>query len=68
MVTPHNYPKVRCPKHPNLFSRGLKVFGALQVASPNLGSSVSNGWHSQYPKALGYIHSRDEVLHLSKMP
>ena len=38
------------------------------VTRPNLGSSVSDGWHSQYPKVFVKIHLGDEGLLLVKKP
>ena len=38
------------------------------VTRPNLESSVSDGWHSQYPKAFAKIHLGDGGLSLVKKP
>ena len=38
------------------------------VTRPNLGSSVLDGWHSQYPKAFAEIHLGDGGLPLVKKP
>ena len=38
------------------------------MTRPNLASSVSDGWNSQYPEAFAKIHLGDEGLHLAERP